>query len=72
MPILSFTFDEEEPEEPAPNAEEAGQTADASEETAEPAEAAEVVWDFILRILSSQNRVVPHLLPMNLMELQLK
>ena len=38
----------------------------------EPAEAAEAVWDFILRILSSQNRVVPHLLPMNLMELQLK
>ena len=41
VPILSFTFDEEEQEEPAPNAEEAGQTADASEETAEPAEAAE-------------------------------
>ena len=41
VPILSFTFDEEEPEEPAPDAQEAGQTAEASEETAEPAEAAE-------------------------------
>ena len=41
VPILSFTFDEEEPEEPAADSEEAGQTADASEETAEPAEAAE-------------------------------
>ena len=41
MPILSFTFDEEEQEEPAADSEEAGQTADASEETAEPAEAAE-------------------------------
>lgn len=41
VPILSFTFDEEEPEQPAADSEEAGQTADASEETAEPAEAAE-------------------------------
>ena len=41
VPILSFTFDEEEQEEPAADSEEAGQTADASEETAEPAEAAE-------------------------------
>lgn len=41
VPILSFTFDEEEPEKPAADSEEAGQTADASEETAEPAEAAE-------------------------------
>lgn len=41
VPILSFTFDEEEQEQPAADSEEAGQTADASEETAEPAEAAE-------------------------------
>ena len=41
VPILSFTFDEEEPEQPAADSEEPGQTADASEETAEPAEAAE-------------------------------
>lgn len=41
VPILSFTFDEEEPEQPAADSEEAGQTADALEETAEPAEAAE-------------------------------
>lgn len=41
VPILSFTFDEEEPEQPAADSEEAGQTAEASEETAEPAEAAE-------------------------------
>ena len=41
VPILSFTFEEEEPEQPAADSEEAGQTADASEETAEPAEAAE-------------------------------
>lgn len=41
VPILSFTFDEEEQEKPAADSEEPGQTADASEETAEPAEAAE-------------------------------
>lgn len=41
VPILSFTFDEEEQEQRAADSEEAGQTADASEETAEPAEAAE-------------------------------
>ena len=41
VPILSFTFDEEEQEKPAADSEEPGQTADASEETAETAEAAE-------------------------------
>lgn len=41
VPILSFTFDEEEPEEAAADPEEAGQPAAVSEEAAETAEAAE-------------------------------